>query len=92
MIVGPRQGGFSISEAADVLGFSRTSLEWCEKLKNILREVREEGPEWSKPGQRQEGYSNTNNRGTQKSISEHTMCQTSKWIDYSSRRLNKSEK
>ena len=38
MIVGVRQGGLSILETADLLGFSRTShnrvcREWCEKQK-----------------------------------------------------------
>ena len=38
MIVGARQGGLGISETADLLGFSRTTVsrvcrEWCEKQK-----------------------------------------------------------
>ena len=61
MIVGARQGGSSISETADLLGFSRTvsivCREWCEKHpvsssvgKNglLLREVRGKGPDWKK--------------------------------------------
>ena len=36
MIVGARQGGLSISETADLLGFSRTTLEFAENgAKNI---------------------------------------------------------
>ena len=39
MIVGGRQGGFSISQTADLLGFpctavSRVCREWCEKQKH----------------------------------------------------------
>ena len=61
MIVGARQGGLSISETADLLGFcttvSRVCREWCEKLKTsseqqfcgqnalLMREVRGEGPD-----------------------------------------------
>ena len=65
MIVGARQGGLSISETADLLGFSHTTVsrvcrEWCEKQKHpvssssvgrnalLMREVRGEGPDWSK--------------------------------------------
>ena len=50
----------------------------------LMRDVRGEGPDWSK----QEGDSNANNynSGMQKSISEHTMRQTSTCIGYSSRR------
>ena len=38
MIVGVRKGGLSISETADLLGFSHTTVsrvcrEWCEKQK-----------------------------------------------------------
>ena len=38
MIVGARQGSLSVSETADLQGFSRTTVsracrEWCEKLK-----------------------------------------------------------
>ena len=43
MIVGARQGGLSISETADLLGFSRTTVsrvcckEWHEKKKHPVR-------------------------------------------------------
>ena len=57
MIVGARQGGLSISETADLLGFSHTTVsrvcrEWCEKQKHpvpegrnmfLMREVRGKG-------------------------------------------------
>ena len=38
MFVGARQGGLNISETADLLGFSRTTVsrfctEWCKKQK-----------------------------------------------------------
>ena len=62
MIVGARQGGLSISETADLLGFSEQNLcrEGCEKQKTfseqqfcgkkvmLMSEVRREGSDWSK--------------------------------------------
>ena len=67
MIVAARQGGLSISETADLLGFSHTTVsrvcrEWCKKKQKrhpvssssagrnvlLMREVRGEGPDWSK--------------------------------------------
>ena len=63
MIVGARQGGLSISETADLLGFSwdsRRSTENDAEKKHpvrnssvgrnalLIREVRAEGPDWSK--------------------------------------------
>ena len=64
MIVGARQGGLSITETADLLGFShrtvaRVCREWCKKQNRrvavlqaethlLMREVRGEGPDWSK--------------------------------------------
>ena len=43
MIVGSRQGGLSISETADLMGFSHTTVcrvcrEWCKKLKKTCSE------------------------------------------------------
>ena len=53
--------------------------------KNVLlmRAVRGEGPDWSKVTVTQ---ITTHYSGIQKSISEHTACQTTKWIVSSSRR------
>ena len=66
MIVGARQGGLSISETADLLGFSCTTVSrslqrMVRKTKKhpvssssagrnalLMREVRGEGPDWSK--------------------------------------------
>ena len=95
MIVGAREGGLSISETADLLAFSSaTSLGFAENgAKNqkrpvsssslgrnalLMKEVRGEGPDWSKLIER--------------CISEQTTHQTSKWMGYSSRRLNMSKK
>ena len=54
-----------------------------------MREVRGEGPDWSKLNRKVTVTQITTHYNTdmQKSISEHTMRQTSKWIGYSSRRL-----
>ena len=60
---------------------------------SLIREVRREGPDWSKLTRRWQMQITTHySSGMQKSISEHTMPKTSKWIGYSSRRLNKSTK
>ena len=75
MIVGARQGGLSISETADLLGFSctavsRVSREWCKKhseeefcrQKGLINERSEKGQtdrSW------QEGDSNANNHTLQ---------------------------
>ena len=79
MIVGARQGGLSISQTGDLLGFSCTTLswvwrEWCEKQKNIqwaavLRAnhiVNERSDEKGQTGRSwQEGDSNANNHALQ---------------------------
>ena len=108
MIVGARHGGLSISETADLLGFSLHNSLWSLQRmvrknkkhpvsssfagRNILlmREVRGEGPDWSKVTVTQ--ITTHYNSDMLKSISEHITCQTSKWIGYSSRRLNKSKR
>ena len=56
MIVGARQGGFSISEIADLLGFSRTTVSSSHPVSSssagrnalLMREVSGDGPHWSK--------------------------------------------
>ena len=48
MIVGARQGGLSISETADLLGFSCTTGSRVGRNALLMREVRREGPNWSK--------------------------------------------
>ena len=115
MIVGARQGGLSISETADLLGFSRTTVsrvcrEWCEKQKtsseqqfcgqqNLVNERGQRRRARLVEADRKVTVMQITmhyNSGMQKSNSEHTMCQTSKWIGYSSRRpislKNKSNK
>ena len=105
LIVGARQGGLSISETADHLGFpctivSRVCREWCEKQKTSSEQKRLV----NERGQRKRArlveadrkvtvtqIPTHYNSGMQKSISEHTTRQTFKWIGYSSRRLNKSK-
>ena len=97
MIVGARRGGLSISETADVLGFSHTtvSLEFVEngvKNKKKLSEQKfcRQNCVVIETGQRRRARLVKADRkvkvtqitthyysGMQKSISEHTMCQTS---------------
>ena len=112
MIVGARQGGLSISETADLLGFFHTqqSLEFAENgAKNkkhpvssssagknalLMREVRGEGPDWSKLTG---SDSIANNHTLQQWYAEEHALSTQhvkplKWIGYSSRRLNASKK
>ena len=79
MIVGARQGSLSISEIANLVGFSHTvsidSRELCKKQRY-----------W------REGDSNTNNSGMQKSISGHAMCckpaQLNQWGNYQQGKAN----
>ena len=101
MIVGARQGGLSISETPDLLGFSCTTVsrvctEWYEKQKTSSeQQFCRQKHAVNERGQRRMGrrrrvtvtqITTHYNSGMQKSISEHTTCQTSKWIGYSSRR------
>ena len=89
MNVGARRGGLSILETADILGFSRTHVsrvysELREKLKKhcegrntlFMREVRGEGPDWSKLTGRP--ITTHYNSSMQKSISEHNRLQQQK--------------
>ena len=90
MIVGARQGAFSISETVDLLGFSHTTVSTVsrERGKN-----KKHLPDWSKLMVTVTQITRHYNSGMQKSISEHT---TSKWIGYCSKRpisqRNKSNK
>ena len=95
MIVGARQGGLSISETADLLGLSHTTVSrvsailWTKTEGGLRKRARlVEADRKVAVMQISTHY----NSGMQKSIPEHTTHQTSKWIGYSSRRLNKSNK
>ena len=105
MIVGARQGGLSISETADLLVFSPTTVsrvcrEWCEKQKTSSeQQFCRQKHIVNERGQRRRArlvkadrkvtvtqITTHYNSGMQKSISEPTTGQTSKWTGYSSRR------
>ena len=77
-IVGARQSGLSISETADLLGFSHTAVssvcrEWCKKLKTSSEQqfcrqkrlVNERGQRRRARLVRQGGDSNANNHTLQ---------------------------
>ena len=95
MIVGARQGGLSISETADLLGFSCTTVsEFAENgAKNKKHPVSSSsaGKNLFEADRKATvmQISTLYNRGMQNSISEHTTRQTSRWIGYSSRRQKK---
>ena len=89
MIVGARQSALSISEAA----VSRVCRDWCDKQKHNGQKCLV-----NERGQRKRArlvkadrkvrvmqISKHYNSGMQKSISEHTTHQASKWTGYSSR-------
>ena len=97
MIVVARQVGLSISETADLLGFSRKTVfrvcrEWCKKLKTSSEQQFCVQKRRARLIEADRNVTITQitthyNSGMQKSISEHTKRLTSKWISYSSRRL-----
>ena len=66
MIVGARRAGLSISATAELLGFLRTTVY------RVYSEWDREVPVMQ--------ITTHYYSGMQNSISEHTMCQTSKWI------------
>ena len=100
MIVGARQGGLSISEKLLISWDFHTeqplefavSREWCEKQKTSSGQqfrgqkcvVNEERSRRDRKVTATQITTHCNS-GMQKSVSEHTTCQSSKWIGYSSR-------
>ena len=103
MILVARQGGLSISESADLLGFCslqrfmpKTKQQFCTQ-KHVVneRDQRRKARQGQLETDRKVTVTQITmhyNSGMQKSISEHTMHQTSKWIGCSCTRLDKYKK
>ena len=104
VIVGARQGGLSISETADLLAFSRTTvsricIEWCEKHPessssagrnaSLMRGQRRRARLLE--ADRKVTVMQITNSGMHKSISEQNTSNLSKWIGHSSNRLKSNK-